>query len=699
MNANIKILFAVFFVLPAIAFPQVKGQSWTADNRNGTYTNPIFFDEFSDPDMIRVGNDFYLTGTTMHCMPGLPVLHSTDLVNWSFLGYAFDTLNLGDEFDLKNGKEAYGQGIWAPCIRYHNGKFYIFSNVNGHGIQVYIASDPKGPWTHTSLSSKIYDLSVLFDDDGKIYAVYNYDEVRLAELKSDMSGVVEGTERVIIPHGNNMGEGHHMYKINGKYYIISANYSPVGRMQCARSDNPYGPYETVVISAGETMGTQRGWWTANVGKTVPEPGYIFKLTPPGINEFGAVPLHQGGIVDLPDGDWWGFSMMDFRSVGRTTFLSPVTWQDGWPYFGLPGNLGRSPRTWIKPNVPGASKPGAPYERSDDFSEESLKPAWQWNHNPDNSKWELNTRKSSLRLHTLPANDFLWARNTLTQRVIGPVSFATTLLDASALKPGDYAGLAFLNIPYASIGIMRKDDGFVLRFYDQYKNQTIDEKLTSARINLRATGNYERDIAQFSYSTDGITFINIGDSIRLPYQLKTFQGSRYALFAYNTSGKNGGYADFEDFKLLEPFADRSCNIPLNKVITLTNMATNLPVWANPHGMMHSAYPGSAGFNDTGCRFRVHDRGKGRVALEAQNGTGFLTVVGIGLSGDVRLMKEESEASLFQWQDMLHNQCMLLSLKTNRYLGLIPDTGEPYSADHPGTLPNRKDGTVMIWNTAE
>jgi xylan 1,4-beta-xylosidase len=699
MKASIKRLILIFYVLSYIALFLAKGQSWTADNGNGTYTNPLFFDEFSDPDMIRVGNDFYLTGTTMHCMPGLPVLHSKDLVNWEFLGYAFDTLNLGDEYNLANGREAYGQGIWAPCIRYHEGNFYIFSNVNGHGIQVYMASDPGGPWIHKSLASKIYDLSVLFDDDGKIYAVYNYDEVRLAELKPDMSGVVEGSERVIIPHGNNMGEGHHMYKIRGKYYIISANYSPVGRMQCARADSPYGPYETVVISAEETMGTRRGWWASNVGNIVPEPGFVFNLTPAGNNEFGAVPLHQGGMVDLPNGDWWGFSMMDFMSVGRTTFLSPVTWQDGWPYFGLPGNPGRSPRTWIKPNVIEASKPLAPYQRSDDFSGPLLKPVWQWNHNPDNAKWELNKKKGSLRLHTLPARDFLWARNTLTQRVTGPVSSATVILDASALKTGDFAGLAFLNIPYACIGIMRNENGFVLRFYDQYKNRTIEEKLSSGKVSLRATGNYEMDIAQFSYSTDGTSFKNLGDSILLPYQLKTFQGSRYALFAYNTAGKEGGYADFEDFKLVEPMAYRTENIPMGKVITLTNLATNMPVWANPHGMMHSATPGSAEFNSTGCQFRVHDHGLGRVTLEALNGTGFLTVVGIGISGDVRLMKEESDGSLFQWQDMLHNQCMLLSLKTNRYLGLIPGTGEPYSANFPGTLPGRRDGTVMIWKAVK
>ena len=692
------ILFVTICLLSFNSF----GQSWTADNRNGTYTNPLFYDEFSDPDIIRVGDDFYLAGTTMHCMPGLVVLHSKDLVNWTFMSYALDSLSLGPEFNLRNGKEAYGQGVWAPCIRYHNGMFYIFTNVNNHGMQVYMAKAPKGPWTHKSMNSKIYDLSVLFDDDGKIYAVYNYNEVRMVELKPDMSGVVEGTEKVIIPAGNNMGEGHHIYKIKGKYYIISANYAPCGRMQCARADNPFGPYETTVISANETMGFQVGWWASNVymgDSQVPEPGYKFKLSPPGGNRYGAAPLHQGGIVDLPNGDWWGWSMMDFMSVGRTTCLSPVTWQEEWPYFGLPGNLGRSPRTWIKPNVAATTTPSAPYLRSDDFAGPKLQPVWQWNHNPVNTKWELNKKKGSLRLRTLPAKDFLWASNTLTQRVVGPESYATAILDASALKQGDYAGLAYLNIPYASLGILKTKDGFILRFYDQCTDKTIEQKVAVDKINLRATGDYEKDISQFSYSIDGEEFINIGDSVRLPYQAKTFQGSRYALFAYNTTGVEGGYADFEDFKLVEPLADRSENIPVGKIITLTNLGTDQLVWANPHGMMHSQGKNSSEATGKGVQFKVHDRDKGQVALEALNGTGFLTVVGIGISGDVRLMKEESKGSLFQWQDMLHNQCMLLSLKTNRFIGLTPDSTEPYAADRPGALPNRKDGTVFVWKVLE
>lgn len=668
--------------------------SWTADNGNGTFTNPLFYDEFSDPDLIRVGEDFYLAGTTMHCTPGVVILHSKDLVNWKFLSYCFDRFDMGDEFRLENGKEAYGQGIWAPCIRYHNGKFYVFSNINGHGMQVFIAENPAGPWEHINMGGNIYDLSVLFDDDGKIYAVYKYDEVRMIEIKPDFSGYVEGSERVIIPAGNAMGEGHHFYKINGKYYIISANYAPVGRMQCARADRPEGPYETVTISMKETFGTMRAMTVENVGlgSPVPGDGFQYKINEPKGNYLSAVPLHQGGIVDLPNGEWWGFSMIDFMAVGRTTCLSPVTWKDGWPYFGLPGNLGRSPRTWFKPNVGKDVQPHAPYVRSDNFDGKKLLPVWQWNHEPVDNKWKLSNGK--LRLHTLPAKDFLWARNTLTQRGIGPVSIATVEVDASRLKDGDVAGIGLLNMPYAWMGLAKEGKNYVLRWYDQASGKKKETQI-EANASLRITGDFHRARAQFSYSVDGKTFTNVGDSVRMPYQLKTFQGTRYALFAYNTSDKAGGYAQFDNFIVDELMADRSKNLPLGKVITLVNVGSGNPAWANPHGMLHSAAKGSKEANGTGCRFRVHDRGQGRVALEALNGTGFVTVVGEGLSSDVRLLKEETEGSLFLWQDMLYGQCMLLSLKTNRYVGIHPETGEPYSADWPGTLPDRKDGTVFSW----
>ena len=214
-------LLLIFTLLQSAAFSQIRenlnSPTWISDNGNGTFSNPLFFDEFSDPDMIRVGDDYYLTGTTMHTMPGLPVLHSRDLVNWDFLCYAVDKLDLGPEFRLEDGKNIYGRGIWAPSFRYNKGTFYIFSNVNGQTTQLFTATNPKGPWKHSKMKKSFHDLSVLFDDDGKVYVVWGYDEIHLAELDEDLLDIKPGTEKVIIKPGSGAGEGSHFYKIDGKY--------------------------------------------------------------------------------------------------------------------------------------------------------------------------------------------------------------------------------------------------------------------------------------------------------------------------------------------------------------------------------------------------------------------------------------------------------------------------------------------------
>lgn len=691
-------IFVTIYLVILTALGQQK--SWTADNGNGTYTNPLFYDEFSDPDLIRVKDTFYLVGTTMHCNPGLVVLESKDLVNWDFCSYAFDRIDIDDpRFRLENGEEAYGQGIWAPCIRYHDGKFYIFSNINGIGMQVYVSSNPKGPWKHYNMGGAIHDLSVLFDQ-GKIFAVYGYDEVHCIEIKPDFSGYVEGSDRCLIPRGSAMGEGHHAYKINGKYYIISADYAPMGRMMCARADKLEGPYETRVISCRETMGTEHSTWVMNMPMdgSMPEADkWKMEICKPNADNMGCATLHQGGIVQLENGDWWGFSMLDFLAVGRTTCLSPVTWVDGWPYFGLINNLGRSPRTWIKPDISAKVTPHAPYIRSDNFDAGKLLPIWQWNHLPDDKQWSL--KRGKLRLNTMPAKDLYWAKNTLTQRGIGPVSIATVTLDASHLKEGDIAGLGLLNIPYEWVGVTVRNGKSILSYYDLGKDKTIESPLMKSEIYLRITGDFEHEWAQFSFSMDGVNFQNIGNKLVVPYQTKTFQGARYALFAFNQKERMGGYAEFDDFRVEEPLADRSRNIPLGKVGSFLNLSNHQRMQAHPRKMVYSVWKGGKEYNTTDCQFRVLDRGNGKVVLEAMNGTGYVTVTGLGLSGDLRLSPKETEDCLFMWQDMLHGQCMLMSLKTNRYVGLDPASGELYAADWAGTSASRLSGTVFQWEEAE
>ena len=353
MMKNKFLLLSLLLTTAAVQAQPVT--TWTADNGNGTYTNPLFYDEFSDPDCIRVGQDYYLAGTTMHATPGLVVLHSKDLVNWELASYCFDRWEQilpDDKFRLTNGKQVYGQGVWAPVIRYHNGKFYVFTNVNGNGLQLFISESAYGPWEHRALGGHIYDLSVLFDDD-HVYAIHGYDEVKVTEFKPDFSGYVEGSERVIIPKGSGMGEGHHAYKIDGMYYILSSEYAPMGRTQCARSKSIFGPYETTTVSAMESLGTKKFPLVTNANGKNDEwmnDGYKFTVAPAGDNELGNATIHQGGMLSTESGEWYGLTMLDFVGVGRTTCLCPITWQDGWPVFGLPGNPGRTPRTWVKPNT-------------------------------------------------------------------------------------------------------------------------------------------------------------------------------------------------------------------------------------------------------------------------------------------------------------------------------------------------------------
>jgi xylan 1,4-beta-xylosidase len=495
-------------------------RTWTADNGNGTFSNPLFYDEFSDPDMIRVGDDFYLTGTTMHAMPGLPILHSKDLVNWRLLGYAFERLDLGPGFRLEEGEEIYGQGIWAPSFRYHDGTFYIFTNINRHNTQVFRATNPAGPWTRTAMRCSLHDLSVLFDD-GKVYVIWGYQDIKFAELNAELTDLVPGTERTLIPREASMGEGVHFYKLDGTYYIFSAWFAGRMRMPCARAARPEGPYEVnLEISADEDFGLAEGH-RLKPGTQGPP----FELLPHDPASVGRMSLHQGGIVDTAAGEWWGFSMMDYNSVGRLTCLSPITWQDGWPYFGLPGNLKRTPRIWAKPNTGHSSRPSAPYRRDDDFSGPQLNPLWQWNHLPDDDRWSLRERPGSLRLHSLPAPDFWWARNTLTQRAVGPRSTPTAELDASGLAPGDVAGLGLLNLPYAWLGVRRLDDGLVVEQFDQATGETARAPLEGHRVWLRASCDFLAEQAQFSYSTDSETFLPIGAPFVMIFQLKTFQGVR------------------------------------------------------------------------------------------------------------------------------------------------------------------------------
>lgn len=646
--------------------------TWTADNGNGTFTNPLFYEEFSDPDLIRVGDDFYLTGTTMHAMPGLPILHSKDLVNWKLFGYACDRLDLGPAFRLEEGRDIYGQGIWAPSFRHHDGTFHIFTNVNGRKTQHFTATNPAGPWTRTEMKVSLHDLSVLFDDDGQAWVVWGYQNMQLARLNDELTDIISGTQRTLFAKDAGMGEGAHFYKIDGTYYITSACYEGAMRMACARAKNLNGPWEVEkAISADEDWGLAEGnrmWDT----KSRP-----FKVIPGNPASRGHMSLHQGGLVQTQTGEWWGFSMMDYNSLGRVTGLSPVTWQDGWPYFGLPGNLKRSPRTWLKPNTGHQETPSAPYERDDDFSGPKLANVWQWNHVPDDAQWSLTERPGYLRLHVLPASDFWRARNTLTQRAIGPRSTPTVELDARGLQPGDVAGLALLNLPYAWLGVRREAAGLVLEQFDQLTDKTERMPLDAPHVWLRAQCDFLTEIATFSYSTDGAIFRPIGGPFTMIFQLKTFQGVRYSLFAFNPANRSGGVADFDRFTVDEPNPHGLMRpIPVGRKIRLTVRGTDRALSVKD-GVLVSVPTAQA------APFTVIDRAVGRVALRTADGS-LATAPGAGTD--------------FQWIENVYGDLVLLALKTQRELRVDPDTGA-LSADHPGPSPDRRDGSCFEWVLAE
>ncbi|HEX6638772.1 MAG TPA: glycoside hydrolase 43 family protein [Steroidobacteraceae bacterium] len=670
-NAALSVFASMLVSLAAHA------QTWTPDNGNGTFTNPLFYEEFSDPDLIRVGEDFYLTGTTMHSMPGLPVLQSRDLVNWKLLGYAMQRLDLGPEFRLEDGKNVYGQGLWAPSLRFHDGTFYIFSNVNRHTTQVFSARNPAGPWQHRAMKRSLHDLSVLFDDDGRAYVIWGYRGIKLAQLNGALDDIVPGTEREIIAENAGMGEGLHFYKIDGQYFITSAWYMGRMRMPAARAEKIDGPYEVnEAISIDEDFGLAQG----NHLEEVWARQRPFVIKPGDPKNTGRLSLHQGGIVQTPLGEWWGFSMMDYNSLGRVTGLSPITWQDGWPYFGLPGNLGRTPRTWVKPKTVAPQPISVPFTRDDDFSGPALANVWQWNHVPVDSAWRLEG--GAMRLTALPATSLWDARNTLTQRSIGPRSSPVAVLDTSALRDGDVAGLALFNRPYAWIGVERADGKTRLAVYDDQTERTVRHDITGTRVHLRADCDYINERATFSYSLDGKKFLPLGEPVTLVFQLGTFQGIRYSLFAYHAGGGAGGTAAFDSFEVKQPDPRGLLRpIPLGQRVRLASAGRDEGLGVQGDALA-AADPAS---------FTVRDMKLGRVALEHRG-----RFVSVGAEGVASLASTRpGKAESFQWIETPNGDLVLMALATNRFLRIDPATRR-IVADSPGPLPDGSDGARFRWS---
>jgi hypothetical protein len=231
----------------------------------------------------------------------------------------------------------------------------------------------------------------------------------------------------------------------------------------------------------------------------------------------------------------------------------------------------------------------------------------------------------------------------------------------------------------------------LRCFEQAINDTIDTAFTADKVYLRMVGDYDNDRAHYEYSLDGITYQQVGREMPLSYQLISFQGSRHALFAFNKNGKNGGYAEFDNFTVEEPMADRSQNIPYGKTFRIINLATGKPAVALEHGLL---YDTDKTENTKQTRFRIIDKGQGKVILQCEDGR-YVFVSGYGLAGDVRLTADESKAEVLLWQDYLNHEFMLMSMRTHKYIGKSPTTGSPYAMDFVGADPARRNGAVLRW----
>jgi beta-xylosidase len=668
--------------------PPLAEKHWTADNGNGSYSNPLFYEEFEDPDVIRVGNDYYLAGTTMHMNPGVQIMHSRDLVNWELVGYCTDRLDLGPAFRLEGGN-IYGRGIWAPCIRHHQGTFYIFSNVNGVGLQVFRSKSIHGPWERNQLPGR-HDLSVLFDDDGKVYLISGAESpYPIEELAPDLRSFLPGKPRQLV---GKMGEGHHLYKINGKYVDVSAiPGGPVDQM-VAVADSIDGPWKVERMVQGESMGVtsaaplraqsnDRGLW-----------------------------LHQGGIVDTPSGEWWSIIMSDHGSAGRMVSLVPVTWDNGFPFIGLPGNLRKAPNTWIKPNTGHAQSPKPSFIHDDTFNSGKLNPHWQWNHVPDDGKWSITEKPGVLRLHSLPAADLYSARNSLCQRPPGPESIVTVEIDTSGMIAGDTAGLGLLSSPYAWIGVVRAADGSTVQVVDATgraagrrgaPNAPIEAPVLGptnppSRLWLRVACNFDTDEAVFSWSQDGLHFTPLGKPFIMTFQLRTFQGVRPALFNFNTLGFSGGHADFDNFRVEEPRA-RGVEriIPIGNTITLSSGADGTLLAADArNGVLVNIPTDPNGNPPTAATFRVIDVGSGRVALQASDGQF------VSAAGEAAVLKhiegrKPGRSESFQWVNLMRGDTLLLSLTNHRYLTTQPNKPGPVTVSATGPSPARRSGAEFKW----
>ena len=489
--------------------------------------NPIIWADVPDLSIIRVGSTYYMSSTTMHLSPGLPIMKSDDLVSWRIAGYAYSTLADNDALALRNGRNAYGAGSWASSLRYHNGIYYAttFSSTTGRTHVFRTRDIENGPWTENSFRPALHDHTLFFDDDGRVYMVFGGGRLRLVELTEDLSGIKRGgIDQVIIedagrPTGSSAGlpaEGSQLFKIKGKYYLFNIAW-------------PRGGMRTVVLHRAEKI-------------TGPYEGRI------ALQDKGVA---QGGVIDTPQGDWYAYLFRDFGAVGRVPYLVPVRWEDGWPVL---GEAGKVPQSLDLPPSRGLS-PGivAPDEFDRRAGEPLLPPVWQWNHHPDIDHWSLDRRPGFLRITAGRVDrDFLSARNTLTQRTFGPVCRGEVRLDTAGLNDGDFAGLGLLQKHYGLAAVAKRGGKRWIVVVSAESGEPVEVEAVPCPeqiVCLKAECDFrnQADRAQFFYSFDGRQWTALGRPLRMKYTLPHFMGYRFALFHFATE-KPGGWTDFDYFRI-------------------------------------------------------------------------------------------------------------------------------------------------------
>lgn len=528
----------------------------TVSAQGGGYRNPILNADVPDMALCHANGYYYMVSTTMHLMPGGPIMRSKDMRHWETVSYVFDSINDGPRYDLLDGATVYGQGQWASSIRYHAGKFYVWFTVNGAPGKgfVFCADKAEGPWKLIARPPHHHDASLFFDDDGRVYFFFNNGEVE--ELQADLQDVKAGGLKMKLFERDEeergaLLEGSQIFKHKGKYYLcmISMKWGVPGRYRrevCYRADRIEGPWEKHVII--EAPFEQYG----GAGQ-------------------GCVVNGNSNLGDLDNDDdesnWWALMFQDRGGIGRVPCLVPCTWVDGWPMLGELKEPGLDPLDAHNYKIPhDVTAPEQDYSGivgSDEFDSNKLSLYWQWNHNPITEAWSLTERPGYLRLKTARVVDNLFvAPNTITQRMTAPECTGTVCLDLSKMKDGDCCGFAAFNGDSGILTISKQGKKKVLtlteehsvfkqpRNIDRVESKVIAEvPLKANKIYLRIHGDFTkgRDMCSFAYSLDGKTFTAIGTEINTPFDYRRFfMGTKFAIFNYATQ-QTGGIVDVDYFR--------------------------------------------------------------------------------------------------------------------------------------------------------